>query len=85
LMIKFDSKQIIIKLSEPLKELPSELLSDSMSINTEGNLVYRYHPSEANIHEILTKISYSGLVMRDLVTKEADLEDVFRYLTSQAA
>ena len=37
------------------------------------------------MEEILNKVRASGIMIRDLATTEADLEDIFRHLTRAAA
>jgi len=81
LMGKLDSKQLILKLTAPLKSVPEALSELGATITEEGDLMLRYRPSEANIEEMLGKIRASGLSIRDLATNEADLQDVFQHLT----
>ena len=85
LMSRFDSKQLFLKLTSPLHSVPAALAGIGATMTEEGDLMLRYRPSEANIEEILNKIRASGLNIRDLATKEADLEDVFRHLTTHKA
>ncbi len=85
LMSRFDSKQLILKLTVPLKRMPPALSELGATITDEGDLMLRYRPSEANIEEMLGKIRASGLSIRDLVTHEADLQDVFQHLTRKKA
>ncbi len=85
LMGRMDSKQLVLKLTMPLNALPTPLLSYSPVLLPDGDLAINYRPSEANIEEILNRVRACGLVIRDLATHEADLEDVFRHLTSNQA
>jgi ABC-2 type transport system ATP-binding protein len=81
LMNRFDSKQLILKLAAPLRSIPLALETIGAVVSAEGDLLISYHPSQANMEEILSKVRSSGIMIRDLATKEADLEDVFRHLT----
>lgn len=81
LMRQFDSKKLIIRLLSPLDNIPAILVSSSVSLNPEGDLVISYRPSEAKIQDILTSIHTAGLIISDLVTDEPDLQDVFTHLT----
>jgi ABC-2 type transport system ATP-binding protein len=85
LMQQFDSKQVIISLMERLSEIPKNLQSENIILNQDGDLVFSYAPSNSNIQELLNKVNASGLVIRDMITKQADLQDVFTHLTSQKA
>lgn len=85
LMGRLDSKQLVLKFTAPVNTVPTPLLSLSPTLSAEGDLIIQYRPSEANMEEILTRVRSCGLAIRDLATHEADLEDVFRHLTSNDA
>jgi ABC-2 type transport system ATP-binding protein len=85
LMKRIDSKQLILKLAAPLRAIPLSLEQLGAVATPEGDLSLSYKPSQANMEEILNKVRSSGIMIRDLVTHEADLEDIFRHLTKQSA
>jgi ABC-2 type transport system ATP-binding protein len=85
LMKRIDSKQLILKLAAPLRSIPLALEQLGAQATAEGDIAISYKPSQANMEEILNKVRSSGIMIRDLVTHEADLEDIFRHLTSAAA
>lgn len=85
LMARLDSKQLVLKLTAPLNAVPTPLLSLNPSLSADGDLTLSYQPSKANMEEILGRVRACGLAIRDLATHEADLEDVFRHLTSDKA
>jgi ABC-2 type transport system ATP-binding protein len=85
LMGRLDSKQLVLKLTAPLNAVPTPLLSLNPTLLPEGDLSFSYQPSKANMEEILGRVRACGLSIRDLATHEADLEDVFRHLTSSKA
>jgi ABC-2 type transport system ATP-binding protein len=84
LMGKLDKKQITFHFTTPLAEIPA-MLKDLAPSLREGRLVIEYQPSRANMAEILNRVRMAGLVIRDVSTEEADLEDIFRSLTRRAA
>jgi ABC-2 type transport system ATP-binding protein len=81
LMRRMDSKQLVLKVTAPLSRVPSPLEPLGAALTPEGDITLRYRPSQANMEEILNKVRSSGIMIRDLATHEADLEDVFRHLT----
>ncbi len=81
LMRRIDGKQLILKLAAPLRSMPLSLEQLGATATPEGDISLSYKPSQANMEEILNKVRSSGIMIRDLVTHEADLEDVFRHLT----
>lgn len=81
LMSQFDSKQLTLKLTNPLASVPQIFADLNATLNDEGDLTLQYRPSEANIEEILGRVRSSGLNIRDLATNEADLQDVFQHMT----
>ncbi len=85
LLRTFDSKQLVITLTQPLKEVPPALSKLSASKDDEGRLIIHYKPSRDSIQDILDTVRAAGLSVRDLTTREADLEDIFMHLTSKAA
>ena len=51
----------------------------------EGRLVVKYAPSQSAIDDIFARVQQAGLDIRDISTKEVDLEDLFITLTSEKA
>jgi ABC-2 type transport system ATP-binding protein len=47
-----------------------------------GKLVVHYQPSKAAMSDILARIQSAGLTIRDISTKEVELEDLFLKLTA---
>jgi ABC-2 type transport system ATP-binding protein len=81
LVRRIDGKQLILKLAAPLRSIPLALEQLGAVATPEGDISVSYKPSQANMEEILNKVRSSGIMIRDLVTHESDLEDVFRHLT----
>lgn len=80
----FDSKDLVITPPEPLEIVPPSLQSLSAKIDA-GRLVITYSPSKASIQDILNQVAAAGVTVRDLSTREADLEDIFIHLTRKKA
>lgn len=81
LLHRIDSKQLVIKLSQPLSYLPESLTESGAELDEQGNLVLNYKPSEIGFETVLKRVKDAGLEICDLTTHEADLEDIFRQLT----
>jgi ABC-2 type transport system ATP-binding protein len=83
LMHGVDSKEVIFTLATPLAQMPSQLTDLQASLK-DGKLLVKYQPSKAHMDEILARMQSAGLVIRDISTKEVELEDLFIALTSAA-
>ncbi len=84
LMRTFDSKQLLVTPRTPLTAVPPSLESLAATLNAEGQLVISYRPSVDLIQDILQRIQAAGIVLYDVTTVQADLEDVFRHLTANS-
>jgi ABC-2 type transport system ATP-binding protein len=82
LMSGFNNKQLFVKLSEKIDELPQELHNDGWILLDNAEIKINYKPSEANIEHILQSLRHFGLSISDLSTKDTELEEVFRYFTT---
>ena len=67
-----------------LLQVPAELSAFRTELKDARHLVIRYQPSRTNVGAILDGIRAAGVEVVDLVTEEADLEDVFLRLTHSA-
>jgi ABC-2 type transport system ATP-binding protein len=81
LVQQVDDKTLTIFLVEPIVALPAALLRLGMSLAAPGKLLYRYGPSRTQLGPLFTTIKDAGLTIRDVVTEETDLEEVFLRLT----
>lgn len=77
-----DHKQLTIRIAEHMASIPEALTVFDSHITAENTLVINYKSKEVPINHILDAIAASHLTITDLSTKEADLEDIFRYLTA---
>ncbi len=82
LLSKLDAKSITIILDQDIDVIPEGLHMFNPALSHGHRLTIQYKPSEADIGSILSKISESGLTIKDLTTEEPDLEDAFLQMTS---
>ena len=85
LLRSFDSKQLVITLATPLKDIPAALVTWNASFDAEARLIISYKPSKNSMQDILDAVHAAGLRVSDMTTREADLEDIFIHLTHKAA
>jgi ABC-2 type transport system ATP-binding protein len=85
LMAGFENKRLVIRLHQPLTNLPDALAAQGWERMADGQLMIRYKPNESNLDAMLAQLRECGLELCDLTTKDTDLEDIFRHLTSSAA
>ncbi len=81
----FDSKQLVITPTEQINNIPEKIQKWKTEIDTEGKLVIDYKPSKDGIQEILNTVGAAGIMVRDLTTREPNLEDIFLKLTTNKA
>ena len=86
LMQRLGQKQLTIELQDPLKDLPSKL-SDYDIVLAEDRqfLIYTYNmrSGRTGINQILSNLTQSGIIFKDLQTKQSSLEDIFMSLVSE--
>ena len=86
LMQRLGQKQLTIELQDPLTELPSKL-SDYDIILAAGrqSLIYTYNmrSGRTGINQILSNLTQSGIIFKDLQTKQSSLEDIFMSLVNE--
>jgi ABC-2 type transport system ATP-binding protein len=81
LMHRIDEKELVLTLEQPCTVIPEALAAWDCTLGPTGRMSIRYRPSNANVGRILDAVRGAGLVIRDLQTREADLEDIFIRLT----
>jgi ABC-2 type transport system ATP-binding protein len=82
LLRRLDSKEMAVTLDRPLGPRMPEALTRFHAENpTPERLVFHYPPSRVDGGAILAAVRDAGLVVRDVTTREADLEDIFLTLT----
>ncbi len=78
-------KRLVVTLDADLAELPAGLPCKSALDATGRVLTMTYDKRRQTAGEVLAGVAAAGLNVVDVSTREADLEDVFLRLTSQAA
>ncbi|WP_281991123.1 ABC transporter ATP-binding protein [Sulfitobacter geojensis] len=79
LMARMGQKELEVQLSTPLTEVPAALQSDALRLSDEGALIYTYdtRAERTGITSLLAAIAQEGLTLRDLVTRQSSLEEIF--------
>jgi len=80
LMARMGRKELEVQLSEPITKIPASLVSDTLRINDDGTaLIYTYDTKSerTGITKLLSQVAAEGLVLRDVVTRQSSLEDIF--------
>ena len=81
LLGRLDSKQMVISVDQNLDAVPSALTAFAAELRDARTLQISFPPSRVNAGQVLDAVSDSGLSVVDVVTREADLEDIFVNLT----
>ena len=84
LMSGVDSKEVELTFAEPVASVP-DAFADMQASVLDGKLVLNYQPSQSGMDDILARVKKAGLSIRDICTKEMDLEDLFVQMTSDQA
>ena len=86
LMQRLGQKQLTIELQDPLKDLPSKLSDYDIVIAEDRQfLIYTYNmrSGRTGINQILSNLTQSGIIFKDLQTKQSSLEDIFMSLVNE--
>ncbi|MFJ1293015.1 ABC transporter ATP-binding protein [Paracoccus yeei] len=82
LMGEFGKKRLTISLYEPLAALPEEL-ADRLALSADGmELGYDYYTraERTGIARLLAELTQHGIAVRDVATKQSNLEEIFMSL-----
>ncbi|KEJ96740.1 ABC-2 type transport system ATP-binding protein [Pseudosulfitobacter pseudonitzschiae] len=88
LMLRMGKKELEVQLSAPLDALPASLQSDTVRLGPDGSsLIYTYdtRAERTGITKLLSDVAAEGLVLRDVVTRQSSLEDIFVTLVKEDA
>jgi ABC-2 type transport system ATP-binding protein len=80
LMRKLGKKQLTLSLESSLAELPSGFGEYQLALEDEGRkLIYTFDSTaeHSGIATFMKRLSESGIVFKDLQTKESSLEEIF--------
>ena len=86
LMQRLGQKQLTIELQDPLKDLPSKISDyDIVLAPDRQSLIYNYNmrSGRTGIYQILSNLTQSGIIFKDLQTKQSSLEDIFMSLVNE--
>jgi ABC-2 type transport system ATP-binding protein len=88
LMERMGQKQLTIELRERLERIPDSLAEYELELTEDGqSLVYSYdtRSERTGITALLSALSSEGIVLRDLVTRQSSLEEIFVDLVKEGA
>ncbi|TCS59639.1 ABC transporter ATP-binding protein [Primorskyibacter sedentarius] len=88
LMTRMGRKELVVELQEPVESLPEALSGYDLDLIEEGRaLRYTYDTSadRTGITKLLSDISATGLVLRDIRTRQSSLEEIFVGLLQENA
>ncbi|MGB1034147.1 MAG: ABC transporter ATP-binding protein [Primorskyibacter sp.] len=88
LMTRMGQKELHIDLAQPIKTIPDGLSGHDLRLSDDGNtLIYPYdiRAERTGITRLMTDFAASGLVLRDMSTRQNSLEDIFVGLVNAPA
>jgi len=80
LMQKLGKKQLVIELKNSVTELPESLAQYNLELSSSGSmLTYTYDTRQerTGITALLQQLGETGLVLKDINTRQSSLEDIF--------
>jgi ABC-2 type transport system ATP-binding protein len=80
LMRKLGKKQLTLQLHSKLDRLPSGLATYNLELSADGSeLVYTYdtQTERTGVTDLLAALNATGIMFKDLQTKQSSLEDIF--------
>jgi ABC-2 type transport system ATP-binding protein len=80
LMARMGRKTLEVQIDQALDSIPQALTGYDLQLGAEGRtLVYAYDPrgERTGITRLLNDISTAGLTLRDVVTRQSSLEEIF--------
>jgi ABC-2 type transport system ATP-binding protein len=83
LLRRMDTRHVLVTPEEPVAE-PPRLPGFETKLTKQGGFAVSYRTGQSSVEQVLAAIRAAGLHIKDIATEDADLEDVFVALTSQA-
>jgi ABC-2 type transport system ATP-binding protein len=78
-----EDKQLIVVLKQEIEQLPAEITAKlSAKLINKNQINIQYQPTQINITDIFSLLENHQLKIADISTTQADLEEVFKYLTN---
>lgn len=81
LMAKVDSKVLRVTPVQAVVQLPESLQAQGWELE-QGKLSLRYTKATSTLDALLTPLREAGIVIQDISTEEANLEDIFLQMTT---
>ena len=88
LMARLGRKELEVQLSAPIENIPAELANYDLRLTSDGRaLIYSYdtRAERTGITKLLNDVAAASLVLRDVMTRESSLEEIFVTLVSEDA
>ena len=83
LLRRLDAKEMTVTVDRDVDVLPAELQPFNVEIENGRELRFSYPPSKTHSGQILAALDAAGLGVVDLMTRQAELEDIFLSLTGR--
>ncbi len=80
LMQRMGQKELEVQLTAKIDTVPDSLQSDALRLSDDGMaLIYTYdtRAERTGITKLLSEVAAAGLTLRDVVTRQSSLEDIF--------
>ena len=87
LMKKLGKKQLTLNLSEPMAQVPPELVEWRLALKADGNeleYVFDTNDERTGVPSLLRRMSDLGIGFKDLHTRQSSLEEIFVSLVSES-
>ncbi len=84
LLGRLDTKEMVVTLDRDIEAPPPQLAPFTTVLKSARRIAVSYPPSRFNSGDVLAALGDAGLGIRDVVTREAELEDIFLNLTRSA-
>ncbi|MEM6941850.1 MAG: ABC transporter ATP-binding protein [Pseudomonadota bacterium] len=88
LMARMGQKELEVQLTQKLPEVPESLRADNLRLSPDGTaLIYTYDTrgKRTGITQLLSNVAGAGLTLRDVVTRQSSLEEIFVTLVNDPA
>ncbi|MFM7620387.1 MAG: ABC transporter ATP-binding protein [Alphaproteobacteria bacterium] len=84
LMKLLSNKQLVISSQSAIaKETFNELENLEIKFNSDDEVVITYDPEKLAVEKIINRIVNSKMQIKDILTKQPDLEEIFKHLIKQ--
>ncbi len=80
LLSRLDTRAVVVTPEEPLTVAP-ELKGFETKLRAGGGFAVTYRTGQSSVEQVLAAVRAAGLHIKDIVTEDPDLEDVFMALT----